>query len=796
MAGAKPVAKLMRLYAQAEIPAGGEAAGSLTSALAGPAPRTRQIVKIMAKMLPENHLSRHPLDDEISRRCLTLFLKALDPMKMYFNRADVDGFMKRQNDLDDLAKAGEMGFAYEVFNVLLERVNQRVKLINELLGADQDLTVDETMLTDSDAATYPENDLEAREIWRKRIKYETLVLEAEGTAGDEVRERLSRRYNGFLKRMHQTSDEELLEMYLTAMAHAYDPNSSFLSAVTLENFSISSRLHLEGIGASLQHVDGNTVVNKIIPGGAAARDGRLKAGDTIVGVGQGGAGNIQDVVGMKLPDVVDQIRGKRGSMVRLKVVPAGQTAPVVYNVTRDKIQLEGARGATIEHRRAEAKTFKIGYVTLPSFYRDQVAANAGQSDYRSSTNDVRKLLQGFQAAGVDAVVIDLRTNGGGTLTEAIGVPDLFLAGGSIVRVKGPTGKIDEYSAKKEGTAWNGPLVVLTSRYTSSGAEIFTGAIQDHARGLIVGDQTTNGHGVVGHLFDLGAQLFGNTDPPKLGAAKITISQFYRPSGDSVQLRGVLADVELPSLINEMEAGQKYLDYPAEFDRIKPAAVEGAGSPIDDALRKQLRARSELRRRQSEGFEQLGERIALYHQRKNRKHVSLNREKFLAERSATAGNGGEQTTGPQDAVVKRDYFLDEVLEIALDYLSRARLAEANKIYGKGQYEQSLAKFEDATEADPDFAQAHYKLAWVLTTCPKAEIRDGERAVRHATRGCDLSDWQQWHHIFALSLAAAEAGNFDDAKKWLTKSLEMAPPQQRELYQFLRKRFESGESYPLK
>ncbi|MGH7192754.1 MAG: S41 family peptidase, partial [Candidatus Saccharimonadales bacterium] len=388
----------------------------------------------------------------------------LDPTKYYFYQSDVDGFLARQNDLDEKFKSGDTSFSYIVFNTLLKRIDERVKLVDEMLATKHDFTVDEELVIDPDVAEWPKDEAEARDLWRKRIKYDLLFLKAdeakaEASASDDPAAdkplendrkandgpkgkdqdpiaRLSRRYHSYAKRMHQTDHEDLLEMYLTSLTTSYDPHSTYMSASSEENFEILMRLNLDGIGASLAPDDGYTVVKELIPGGAAEKDGRLKPEDRIVGVGQGEDGEIVDTVDMRLRDVVDKIRGKRGTTVRLEVIPTGKNDRMIYNIVREKIKLSDseARGRIVERTR-QGRPYRLGVIDLPSFYMDMEAARRGVPDYKSTTRDVKLLLRGFKQKQVDAVVLDLRRNGGGSLLEAEGVTGLFIDEGPIVQVK-------------------------------------------------------------------------------------------------------------------------------------------------------------------------------------------------------------------------------------------------------------------------------------------------------------------------------------------------------------------------
>lgn len=652
--------------------------------LNGPAKNDTYITKAVTALLPTEHLSRHALDDQMAERGLKSFLKTLDPMKVYFLQADVDGFHREQSKLDDQALKGDVSFAYTVFHVFLKRIDERLKMIDELLPQQHDFTVDEEMVSDGDHASYAKNDAEARDLWRKRIKYDLLVQKSDKVEGQAAKDKLARRYKSFARRMHQIDSDELLEMYLTSFTTAYDPHTTYMSPNSLENFSIQMRLELDGIGAALQSVDGLTVVGKIIPGGAADKDGRLKPEDKVMAVGEGENGEMIDVVDMKLADVVDKIRGKRDTVVRLKVQPALGGDPQVYNITRARIELKDseARGEVIEAgKRANGQPFKVGFIDLPSFYMDMDGARKRLPDFKSTTRDVRKLLEGFQAKHVDAVILDLRKNGGGSLTEAINLTGLFIDEGPIVQVKDADGNVQHYDDTDKGSAWNGPLVVLTSKFSASASEIFAGAIQDYNRGLIVGDHATHGKGTVQSLLDLGQQLFRLPNAPKLGALKLTMQQFYRPNGDSTQNRGVLADVELPSITTHLDVGESDLDYALKFDKVDAADYKKVNL-VDRTVLDQLRRLSADRRSRSMEFEKLAKDIERYESQKKRKSVTLNEAKFMSERAELDARKEEEKKFDElnngdnsKEIVKKDYYFHETIAITLDYMQLMTLAQA-------------------------------------------------------------------------------------------------------------------------
>ncbi len=658
--------------------------------LKGPQANDRYVAMAVTRKLIEEHLTRHPLDQEISQRCFKGFLKTLDPMKLYFTRDDFKQFEVQQNQLADKIKHGDVGFSYTVFQTLLKRIDERMQLVDQLLSESQagqyDFSADDVMITDADKTVYAANADEIREKWIKRIKYDLLTQEfVEKTPQKEIRDKLVRRYHSFAKRMHQINGDELLEMYLTSLTSAFDPHTSYMSASTLEDFNILMKAELDGIGASLQYDDGNTVVNELVDGGAAQLDGRLKPKDRVIGVGQGEGGEIVDVVDMSLKDVVKLIRGKRGTIVRLKVLPVGSTEPKIYNVTRAKIELKNseARSEILETgKKANGEPFKVGFIDLPGFYMDMTGARQGIPEFKSATRDVRKLLNQFNEKHVDAVIVDLRRNGGGALNEAISLTGLFIDTGPVVQVKDSDGRVQHYDDLDSGVAWAGPLVVLQSKFSASASEIFAGAIQDYRRGLVIGDKSSHGKGTVQSMLDVGQSLFQIPNAPSLGALKITIQQFYRPDGDSTQRRGVVSDVELPSMSTHLPVGEADLDFALKFDHVD-AVPFNAVNMVNSDLVKQLAQLSTERIDKSDEWQKEIKKIARYEKQKDRKQVSLNKEKFIAEHADINSEKEEEDqfkelNEQKRPVVKKDYYIDEVLALTTDYLrlSKNKIAQAN------------------------------------------------------------------------------------------------------------------------
>jgi carboxyl-terminal processing protease len=631
------------------------------------------VSRLVMQLLPKRHISGRKVDDEISARALDIYLKALDPMKLYFEQADIDEFAKYKTQIDDLTLRGDLSPAYQIFTRYLGRVNDRLKLAQELLSGEFEFTTPDKIVTDPKATAFAKNAGEVRDRWLQQIKFNILDLKDEGKTVDEAREQLQRRYARYARRWAQTDSDEILELYLSSITMAYDPHTTYMSPSSLNDFNIQMRLNLEGIGAALREKDGSTVVSSVIPGGAADRDGRLKEDDHIVSVGQALDGEMVDIIEMPLKQVVGLIRGKSGTIVKLGVKKGGTGETETFEITRSQVQLEdsAARGKVIEHAvPGSDQKLKIGYINLPSFYLDMEGARQNTADFRSSTRDVRRLLEGFKAQGVDGVVLDLSRNGGGSLTEAISLTGLFIDRGPVVQVKNSNGSVQDYSDDEAGVAWDGPLLVMTSKLSASASEILAGAIKDYRRGIMVGDPTTHGKGTVQTLMDLGREMFRN-DRTNFGALKVTLQQFYLPDGDSTQLSGVAADVILPSIIAEMDISESDLDYALPHDRV-PQVRHQVYNMVPANLLESLRQRSTGRVGQDSEFLDLLRRRDLYIQQKQEKTISLVEEEFVQRRKNLDAQKEEEKESLQDEenkeVIYRDYYYNkEVLNIAADYI---------------------------------------------------------------------------------------------------------------------------------
>lgn len=635
--------------------------------------------ELVAQMVPRLHLNGGEINDDVGQRTLEGFIDRLDGSKLYFLKNDIDEFNDHASQIDNDLLSGKVEFAYQIFDRYKERITHQIEVAQQLIDAEHDFTLNETMVVKADELAWCPTQQELDDRWRKLIKYELAlaILDEEDPA--ETRERLHRRYRNLTRRINEMNHTDVLEAYLTAMTMTFDPHSTYMSPSSWENFQIQLNSHLEGIGAQLRSDDGYTIVDAIVPGGAADKDGRLKVGDTILGVGQA-EGEIQDIYEWRLDDVVGQVRGHKGTVVWLRVRPEGGGETQLIDITREVIELteQQVKGEIIETMDRVGRQGRIGIVRVPSFYRDFEAANSGGGSFASATRDVQRVLREFeQQGGVDAVVVDLRDNGGGALDEAVELSGLFIDRGPVVQVRLPNGDIRSLDDEVPGAAFTRPVVVICNRLSASASEIFAGVIKDYHRGIVVGDSTTHGKGTVQNLLDVvPQQLFQIFDQDELGKLKLTIQQFYRVNGDSTQNRGVPSDVVLPSEIDHLDLGESFLDNALPFHQIA-AARFSPGSFVTEQIVAQLQRLSESRISQSEDFQKVEEAIVSGVERRSRSEVSLNIETMRAEREADEqahldaeereNEGEPEEPDPNAPVFAQDYYNDEILNITLDYL---------------------------------------------------------------------------------------------------------------------------------
>lgn len=585
-------------------------------------PRTSLTV---VEQLRHNHFVKKPLDDGISSDVFDKYLDSLDGGHAYFLRDDVVEFEKFRYELDDALKRGNLHPAYEIFNRYQHRVIDRLQfLLDSLEGgiADIDFTLDERIEIDRENSPWPTTAQEQDNLWRKRLKAAVLGMRLNDKDAEEITDVLTKRYKNRLKQAMQTKSEDAFQVYINAFASTYDPHTQYFSPRTSQNFNINMSLSLEGIGAVLKSEDDYTEVVRLVPAGPADKAGVISVADKIISVGQGDAGPLIDVVGWRLDDVVELIRGPKDSVVRLEVIPAeaeDDTSKVV-TITRNTVKLEEqAAQAKLLTLSGPNRDYRIGVVDVPTFYVDFRASQQGDPNYRSTTRDVRALISQLKAESIDGLIIDLRNNGGGSLQEADSLTGLFIESGPTVQVKSARRRPNVYADTDNSTAWEGPLAVLVNRLSASASEIFAGAIQDYGRGVIVGSQTF-GKGTVQTLI-----------PLNRGQLKITAAKFYRVSGQSTQHQGIIPDVTFPEVYNADEIGESSLEDAMPWDMIQPAIYDE--STQLGPLLGELRKRHDLRTADNIDFNYFRSLAAKGKEAAARTHLSLNESERRNEKKS-------------------------------------------------------------------------------------------------------------------------------------------------------------------
>ena len=593
-------------------------------------PETAQLV---ANLLAYQHYRKHPIDDALSKEVLKSYLNMLDPDRYYFRASDIQAFEHYKTRLDDMLLDGDLSAAFTIFKRYEKRVAERVKFAQQALSKPIDLAEQETLDLDRRNDPWPDSTEAMNALWNKRIKNDVLTLILSGESEKKARTLVSGRYHRFAETTEQSKSEDIFALFMSAWSRAFDPHTTYMSPRNSEDFDIQMKLSLEGIGALLKNDRDFTEVVELVPGGPAAQSGLLHPGDRIIGVGQEN-GPIKDIVGQRLRDVVEMIRGPKDSTVRLRILPAkagSDAAPHVIEITRNKVKLEerAAKSKVLTIKRGE-KTYRIGVVDVPTFYLDFAGAQAGENNYRSTTRDVRKLLAKLEKENIDGLIMDLRGNGGGSLQEAADLTGLFIPGGPVVQIRRSDGEIEVLRDRDPSVSYSGPMAVLVDRYSASASEIFTAAIQDYQRGLVIGERTF-GKGTVQTLVDL--DRFSKAPDQYSGRLKLTIAKFYRITGSSTQLRGVSPDIQLPATANEKEVGESSEPNALPWDEIKAADYKPEHR-IDQEV-PLLRARFRERESKDPAFQALVDELGLVHRLRAKTTVSLQEKARRQEHDKTA-----------------------------------------------------------------------------------------------------------------------------------------------------------------
>lgn len=592
-------------------------------------PEPGQIMISVGRLLEQGHYSRRKIDDNLSKQLLKNYLEALDYNHLFFTQKDVDGFAKKyENSLDDDILLGNPEPAYVIYDLYKKRVIERAAKVKELLKQEFDLKSERTVEINRQKAPWPKDEAAADQIWRDRVENEILAEHLGKTEKNPI-ERIGKRYDRMVRSINEQTKDDAVKMFLTTLAQTYDPHSEYLSKSELENFAINMRLSLVGIGAVLQSDEGYAKIMELVPGGPASRSGQIKVGDRISAVAQGDK-EFVDTVDMKLDKVVEMIRGKKDSTVRLQVIPVSSPDPSnkkIVEIKRDEIKLkeQEAKAELIERPLPDGSTQRLGWIILPSFYADMDRAGSGNA--KSTTKDVLALLNRLKQEQINGLVVDLRRDGGGALDEAVNLTGLFIKRGPVVQAKDSNGNIHVSRDRDSTIAYDGPLIVLTNRLSASASEIFSAALQDYGRAVIVGDSSTFGKGTVQNMIEIGRVmpfLGGGNDA---GALKLTIQKFYRVAGGSTQLKGVLPDVKLPSPTDHPEIGESALKGPLAYDTVDPVPFERWGLALPKS---ELVERSAARVSADPEFRYIMEDTEIVNKRLAENRLSLNLEKRKSE----------------------------------------------------------------------------------------------------------------------------------------------------------------------
>jgi carboxyl-terminal processing protease len=596
-----------------------------------PAPAQAEAALWASRVLARYHYKALPLDDAMSEKIFDNYFKALDSEKLYFTQGDVEQFAPMRTKLDDAINNGNLTLPFAIYNLYQQRFNERMLYARELLKGKFDFTADESLQLDREKAPWAKSEEEVRDLWRKRVKNDWLRLKLAGKEDKAIRETLDKRYENYQNRLKKLNNEDVFQMFMNAYATSIEPHTNYLGPRSAENFDIAMRLSLEGIGAVLQQRDDYTLVREIVPGGPAALSNKLKVGDRIVGVAQG-SGPFTDVLGWRIDDVVQLVRGEKDSTVRLDVIPADAGPDgkhVTISLVRKKISMEeqSAKKSIIEVKDNGVKR-RIGVISLPTFYLDFEARRRGDKDFKSATRDVQRILGELKKEKVDNVLVDLRNNGGGSLIEAVELTGLFIDKGPVVQQRSAENRVEVENDTNPGLAWDGPMGVLINRGSASASEIFAAAIQDYGRGLVIGEPSF-GKGTVQTLINL--DRFSPSDKVKYGELKMTIAQFFRINGGTTQLRGVSPDIKLPVTSDVENFGESSYDNALPWVQIKPANYAPAGDLKE--LVSPLQKRHEARVSKDKDFQYLEEDIAEALKLRKDNVISLNEAVRRKERDA-------------------------------------------------------------------------------------------------------------------------------------------------------------------
>ncbi|MFN0291412.1 carboxy terminal-processing peptidase [Pedobacter helvus] len=691
------------------------------------------VAKEVVGLIENYNYKKIKLNDSISSIIFDRYIKALDPSKYYFLESDIKEFEANRFSLDDDLRIGDLSAPFYIFNVYLKRYNERVDYSVSQIKNKYDFSQNDTYVYDREKMPWIKSTAELNDIWKKRVKYELVNLKIAGTDDAKNVETLTKRYANLKSQAAKFNNQDVFQILMDSFTEAIDPHTNYFNPRNAEAFNQEMSRSLEGIGAVLQSENEVTKIASVMPGGPAFKSKKLNAGDKIIAVAQGTDGEFEDIIGWRIDNAVSKIKGPKGTTVRLKVIPVGQelsSKPQIITLVREKIILaDQSAKKTVKTVESDGKPYKIGIIKIPAFYADFKAANAGDPNYKSTTRDVRLLIDTLKNMDkVDAIVVDLRANGGGSLNEAIELSGLFIGKGPVVQVKDYKNNVKVYKDEDSNITWDGPLGVMIDRLSASASEIFAGAIQDYGRGVVMGTQSY-GKGTVQSSIDLNslmnsgvlnqlAALFKKKEAdkkavalkkqdvnsptvtivdkngiPQLGQINLTMAKFYRVSGNSTQHKGVIPDINFPSIYPLDKIGEDTEPSALPFDMVNPSTY----TTVYDlnAVKANLIKLHEKRMAKSLDYKMLKEDIAEGKKRENETSVTLNEAKLKAERDALEAKSlarinqvraekglpaikkGDKPT-KEDAL---DFMEDESMNIMIDFMKQTEGAKLSKNMNK-------------------------------------------------------------------------------------------------------------------
>lgn len=698
-----------------------------------PGEQQRLVLKEVVGLIENYNYKKVKINDSISSLVLDRYIKVLDPMRSYFLASDIAEFEKSRHSLDDDFKQGNLNVPFYIFNVYLKRYNNRISYSLARLKDRYDFTLNESYTYDREKMPWIANASEMDKLWKKRVKYELVNLKVTGAEEKKNVETLTKRYQNLKSQASKLNNQDVFQILMDAFTEAIDPHTNYFNPRNAEAFNQEMARSMEGIGATLQMENEVTKIVSLVPGGPAFKSKQLNAGDRIVAVAQGLNGDFEDIVGWRIDNVVSKIKGPKGTVVKLKVIPVGKelsSKPVVIILTREKVILaDQSAQKKVKTLTVDGKTYKMGIISVPAFYADFKAMQMGDPNFKSTTRDVKLLIDTLKNMDrVDAIVMDLRANGGGSLTEAIDLTGLFIDKGPVVQVKDGRGRVDVNEDKADGVAWDGPFAVMVDRLSASASEIFSGAIQDYGRGLVIGTQTY-GKGTVQSTIDLnrvldqniiqklatmfqksksdknekqisigkdGSIVMDKNGTPQLGQINLTIAKFYRVSGNSTQHKGVIPDIAFPSIFPLDKIGEDTEPSALPFDVIQPSTFRKVANLA--TIKQSLTKLHNDRMVNSLDYRFLKEDIAEVKKKETETSVTLNEVKLKAERDALetknlarvnqlrAAKGlppvkkGDKTK--KDEMM--DFIQDESLRIMVDFINQSQNGKLTSLKAQGSF----------------------------------------------------------------------------------------------------------------